>query len=57
MAQNEPAGGIVDCGEEFVQFVTLGRFEYFLAVDVVPDMRQIVIPMHRHVSYPIRVLE
>ena len=50
---NTPCRGIIDSREEFVKFVPSGRPQHLLAVDIITNMWQVVVPVHRNISYAI----
>jgi hypothetical protein len=51
-----PRSRVLDVGEELVELVALCRAEELSPVDVVPDVREIIVPLHRDVSDGVGVL-
>jgi hypothetical protein len=52
-----PCGWVIHSLQEFVQLISTSRFEDFFTVNIVPDVRQIVIPMKWYVSDTVWCLE
>jgi hypothetical protein len=40
-----PCGWVIHGLQEFVQLISTSRFKDFFTINIVPDVRQIVIPM------------